>query len=95
MLRATVNGNLNLDYAGSEAMNTICSNLTFSGKNIKKIVVTSCEPNDGKSFVAFQVALNMARRGKKVLLMDADLRLSVMNMHYNIKLDGKGSGLAH
>ena len=95
MLRATIKGNLTLDYAGSEAMNTICSNLTFSGKNIKKIVITSCEPNDGKSFVAFQVAVNMARRGKKVLLMDADLRLSVMNAHYDIQLEGKGTGLAH
>ncbi len=95
MLKATINGSVKLDYAGSEAMNTICSNLTFSGKNIKKIVITSCEPNDGKSFVAIQVAINMARRGKKVVLMDADLRLSVMNAHYDINLEGGGKGLAH
>ena len=95
MLKATVNGNLTLDYAGNEAINTICSNLTFSGKNIKKIVITSCEPNDGKSFVAIQTAVNMARRGKRVLLMDADLRLSVLNAHYNIQLTGNGFGLAH
>ena len=95
MQTAQIKGNLNLDYAGSEAFNTVCSNLTFSGKNIKKIVVTSCEPNDGKSFVAIQVAANMARRGKRVLLMDADLRLSVMNAHYEIQLSGAGYGLAH
>ena len=95
MLKANIQGNVTLDYAGAEALNTICSNLSFSGKNIRKIVITSCEPNDGKSFVAFQVAVNMARRGKKVLLMDADLRLSVMNAHYNIQLEGKGTGLAH
>ena len=95
MQRAEIKGNLNLDYAGSEAFNTVCSNLTFSGKNIKKIVVTSCEPNDGKSFIAIQVAVNMARRGKRVLLMDADLRLSVMNAHYEIQLSGAGYGLAH
>ena len=95
MLKAQIKGNLNLDYAGSKAMNTICSNLSFSGKNVKKIVITSCEPNDGKSFVAIQVAANMARRGKRVLLMDADLRLSVMNAHYDITLQGEGKGLAH
>lgn len=95
MQQAVIKANLNLDYAGSEAFNTVCSNLTFSGKNIKKIVITSCEPNDGKSFVALQVVVNMARRGKRVLLMDADLRLSVMNAHYNIDLGGSKYGMAH
>ena len=38
MQRARISGNLKLDYAGAEALNTICSNLTFSGKNVKKIV---------------------------------------------------------
>lgn len=95
MLKAVIGSNAALDYAGSEAMNTICSNLTFSGKNIRKIVITSCEPNDGKSFVAFQIVQNMARRGQKVVLMDADLRLSVMNAHYGIQLQGSGMGLAH
>ena len=95
MQRATISASLELDYAGSEAFNTICSNLTFSGKNIKKIVVTSCEPNDGKSFIAVQTAVNMAKRGKKVLLIDADLRLSVLNAHYQIRLGGAAMGLAH
>ena len=95
MQKATIGKNLDLDYAGSEAINTICSNLSFSGKNIRKIIFTSCEPNDGKSFVSIQVAANMGRRGKKVLLIDADLRLSVMNAHYDIQLSGPGNGLAH
>ena len=95
MQKAVIRGELTLDYAGNEAMNTICSNLTFAGKNIKKIVITSCEPNDGKSFVAIQTVLNKARRGKKVVLIDADLRLSVLNAHYDIQFAGSGKGLAH
>ena len=95
MQKAMIKGKLNLDYAGSEAFNTVCSNLTFSGKNVKKIVITSCEPNDGKSFIAIQIAVNMANRGKRVLLIDADLRLSVLNAHYGIELMGPGYGLAH
>ena len=95
MQRAQINGKLDLDYAGSEAFNTVCSNLSFSGKNVKKIVVTSCEPNDGKSFISIQIAVNMAKRGKKVMMIDADLRLSVLNAHYEIQLSGPGYGLAH
>ena len=95
MEKAIIHGNLTLDYAGSEANNTVSSNLTFAGKNIKRIVVTSCEANDGKSFVAIQVAVNMAARGKKVILVDADLRLSVMNSVYDITLSGAKQGLAH
>ena len=95
MRQAFIKGNLDLDYSGSEAINTVCSNLSFAGRNIKKIVITSCEPNDGKSFVAIQLAANMARRGKKTLLIDADMRLSVLNAHYDIQLADSGAGLAH
>ena len=95
MNTAVIQRDLSLDYAGTEAINTICSNLTFSGRNIRKIVITSCEANDGKSFIAIQVAANMARRGKKVLLIDADLRLSVLVAHYEIQLGGSAAGLAH
>ena len=38
-----------LDYSGTEALNTICSNLLFAGQNMKKIVMTSCSAGDGKS----------------------------------------------
>ena len=95
MEKAVIRANLTLDYAGAEAINTVSSNLTFAGKNIRKIVITSCEANDGKSFVAIQVAVNMAARGKKVILVDADLRLSVMNSVYDISLSGQKEGLAH
>ena len=95
MEKAIIRASLDLDYAGSEAVNTISSNLSFAGKNIRKIVITSCEANDGKTFVAMQVAVNMAARGKRVILVDADLRLSVMNSVYNIGFAGPGFGLAH
>lgn len=95
MYLATINRKLELDYAGVEAINTICSNLSFSGRNIRKIVITSCEANDGKTFISIQIAASMAQRGKRVLLIDADLRLSVMNAQYDIQLGGKRTGLAH
>ena len=31
-----------LDYAGSEAFNTLSTNLSFAGETVKKIMITSC-----------------------------------------------------
>lgn len=38
------------------------------------VVITSVQPNDGKSTVSLNLAATMAEAGKKVLLMDCDLR---------------------
>ena len=40
----------------------------------KVLLVTSTEPSEGKTTVAVNLALAMAQRGEKVLLMDGDLR---------------------
>jgi len=45
-----------LDYSGTEAVNTICSNLSFSGRHVRKIVITSCNSGDGKSYMSVQIA---------------------------------------
>ena len=93
--RAEFRGCLKLDYAGEEAINAICSGITFAGKNMKRVLITSCGANEGKTFTALQIAIGMTRRGARVLLIDADLRLSVMKMKYDIRFDGPCMGLAH
>ena len=92
---AVFRGNLALDYAGEEAVNTICSGMTFAGRNLKRVLITSCGANEGKTFNALQIAIGMTRRGLKVLLVDADLRLSVMQAKYDIYFSGEPLGLAH
>lgn len=66
------------DYFMREAFNTLRTNILFSGKNIKTIVITSCMAHEGKSTISFETSRSLAESGKKVLLVDSDLRKSVM-----------------
>jgi capsular exopolysaccharide synthesis family protein len=47
---------------------------TVSDKELRVILVTSATPGEGKSFVAANLALAGAYVGKRVLLVDADMR---------------------
>jgi len=53
------------------------ANLKFlsSDKDLKVIAVTSSVPQEGKSTVSANLAAAMAQSGRKVLLIDADMRL--------------------
>ncbi|MBQ7336213.1 MAG: polysaccharide biosynthesis tyrosine autokinase [Clostridia bacterium] len=66
------------NYYIREAFNTLRANILFSGKDVKTILVTSCYAHEGKSLVSFDLCRNLAESGKSVLLVDADLRKSVM-----------------
>ena len=84
-----------LEYAASEAVNTLCTNLSFSGENVKRIMFTSCHAAEGKSFMAMNVMRSMARLGKRVVLVDADLRRSMISSRYGIRFETEKRGLAH
>lgn len=60
----------------SESFKTLRSNIQFSnyGQSIKTIVVTSSNPNEGKSEVSINLAASLAQQNKKVLVVDADMR---------------------
>ena len=70
------------NYFMREAFNTLRTNILFSGKDVKNIVITSCLANEGKTTISTEIAKNLAESGKKVLLIDADLRKSVMVSRY-------------
>ena len=95
MKKAEIHNLKAMDYVGTEALNTICSNLSFAGKNLKKIVFTSCSASDGKSFLTMQIAANLAKRGKRVVLIDADLRRSVLLARHHINLGENPMGIVH
>lgn len=67
-----------LDYFRDEAYKSLRTNLQFCGTDKKVIALTSCTPNEGKSNVSFYLSISLAESGKNVLLIDCDLRKSVM-----------------
>lgn len=86
-----------LDYAGSEAINTLCTNLAFSGENVKKIMITSSHASEGKSHLSMNVMRTLARLGKSVVLVDADMRRSMIESRFNLQYANPENkpGLAH
>ncbi len=79
-----------LPYSIEEAMNRLRINVNFLGSDIRKIMVVSSEPNEGKSFIAMYLWRQMASAGEKSILVDVDLRKSVMVDTYRIsREDGK------
>lgn len=66
------------DYEALEAFKTLRTNIGFSGENMQVVCVTSALPGDGKSTVSYNLARAFASAGKKTLLIDADMRKSVM-----------------
>ena len=66
------------DRLKKEAFNTIRTNIELCGMDVKTVAITSCIPNEGKTEIAMNTAMAFATAGKKVLLMDCDLRKSVL-----------------
>ena len=65
-------------YAMNEEIKTLRTNIQFAGTDKQVILVTSCLQGEGKSGTSFKIARSLAELKKKVLLIDADLRASVM-----------------
>lgn len=74
-----------LPYAIEEAMNRLRINISFQGSKIRKVLIISTLPDEGKSFVSMQLWRQMAEAETKSILVDMDLRKSVMVKKYQIQ----------
>lgn len=68
-----------LPYQISEQIKYIRANIQFCGDEKKVILFTSTTASEGKSSLTLELAMSMAELGKRVLLVDADLRRSTLN----------------
>ena len=81
------------NFQTAESMKTLRTNLQFSGESVKVVALTSYGAAEGKSTISFQLAASLAELGKRVLLMDADLRKSTLASRLNIR--GNALGMSH
>ncbi len=77
-----------------EAIKSLRTNLIFNmpsigkiGKRAKVIVITSESPEVGKSFISANLSEVFAQLDKKILIIDADMRLGKLHRMFNITQD--------
>lgn len=86
---------LELPYNLEEAFNSLRINLNFAAADAKIIMITSSIAGEGKSFVSMHLMKALAESGKRVCLIDADMRGSSMVRDYRISSDKNIVGLSH
>ena len=72
------------DSAMNESYKTLRTNLLYTS-DLKVISLTSTVANEGKTTTAYYLAKSYAELGKKVLLMDCDLRKGSLKKFFTVK----------
>lgn len=71
----------------SEAYRTLRTNIEFSSfdRQLRTLVVTSAGPEEGKSTTLANLAVAMAQSGKRVMLVDCDLRKPSQHVIFDLR----------
>lgn len=77
----------NINYSDSEIFKNLMTNIQFININnlrSKSILITSAMPLDGKTYVANNLAMEFAKAGKKVIIIDSDMRKGRLDKIFNL-----------
>lgn len=77
------------DYVTAEGLNTLVTNLSYCGKDIRRIMVTSRYAGEGKSYVTMNLMNTLAGIGRRVVLVDTDLRASGIQSNYRLRSESE------
>jgi non-specific protein-tyrosine kinase len=71
----------------SESYRTLRTNLSFSSldRPLKTLVITSAAPEEGKSVTIANLAVTMAQGGRKIILVDCDMRRPSLHAIFGLK----------
>jgi len=73
----------------NESFRMVRTNLdTMYGKDVKVIMFTSLESKTGKTFTALNLAMALAVAGKKVALLDLDMRRATLSRMISLPVQG-------
>lgn len=75
-----------LSFSAQEAYRSLRTNVTFvlPGEGCKCIGITSPTPGDGKSTTAANLAISLGQIGKRVILVDCDMRLPTVATKFRV-----------
>lgn len=62
-------------------------NANENGATVRTMIVTSPEPGDGKTTTAANLAIALAQSGKRVLLLDGDMRRPTLHQLFRVPLE--------
>lgn len=84
-------------YTMKESLRALKTNIQFCGDDVQTILITSSIPNEGKSTVTMDLGRSLTESGKRVLLIDTDMRKSVLIGRLRAKNINGGEiyGLSH
>jgi non-specific protein-tyrosine kinase len=70
----------------AEAYRALRTNVNYTSVDgpLKRILVTSAEPGEGKSTTISNLAVVLAQNGSRVILADCDMRHPQLNTHFNL-----------
>jgi len=76
----------NMPFSINESYKAMRTNIIFSlsAVNKKIITISSANPGDGKSTTVSNISISLAQTGKKVLLIDADMRKPIQHKIFGL-----------
>jgi len=83
-----------------EAFRNVRTGITFAARSrspqeCRRLVVTSAVPHDGKTLVSVNIAVSLAQAGKRVLLINADLRQPRLNSIFGVDAADGEAGFSY